>query len=53
MIAVIGDGVSGLFAAQELLNSGHTVVIIEAQDRLGGRIYPVKVPIKDGTVGKG
>jgi monoamine oxidase len=50
VIAVIGGGVSGLFAARELLNRGHTVVIIEAQDRLGGRVYPVKVPIKDGTV---
>jgi protoporphyrinogen oxidase len=50
VIAVIGGGIAGLFAARELLKSGHTVVIIEAQDRLGGRVYPVKVPTKDGTV---
>ena len=50
VIAVIGGGVSGLFAARELLKNGHSVVIIEAQDRLGGRVYPVKVPTKDGTV---
>lgn len=47
VIAVIGGGVSGLFAARELLSKGHAVVLIEAQERLGGRIYPFKVLTKN------
>ena len=44
-IHIIGAGVSGLIAAQTLENQGYTPTIIEATDRVGGR---VKTDIVDG-----
>lgn len=38
-VIVIGAGVSGLGAAQELLYQGCRVTVLEARDRTGGRIY--------------
>jgi monoamine oxidase len=37
-VVVIGGGVSGLVATRELAKKGHEVVLLEAKDRLGGRI---------------
>jgi len=36
---VIGAGLAGLAAARELKRHGHEVVVLEARDRLGGRIW--------------
>jgi monoamine oxidase len=41
---VIGAGVSGLMAANELVSSGKKVLILEAQDRPGGRIHTTHLP---------
>lgn len=38
-IAVIGAGVSGLAAAQFLASRGKKVTVIEARDRIGGRVW--------------
>jgi monoamine oxidase len=38
-IVVIGAGLAGLTAARELQRQGHEVVVIEARERIGGRIW--------------
>jgi monoamine oxidase len=43
-ILIIGAGASGLAAAAELAASGRRVLILEARDRLGGRIWTQHSP---------
>lgn len=38
-VIVIGAGVAGLAAAQRLAEAGHTVVVLEATNRAGGRVF--------------
>src|ERR1051326_365186 len=40
-VAVIGAGAAGLMAASELARAGKRVTILEARDRVGGRIWPL------------
>ncbi len=39
---IIGAGASGLSAARELSRKGKKVIIVEARDRIGGRIHSMK-----------
>jgi monoamine oxidase len=41
-VVVIGAGLAGLVAAYELRRKGHEPVVLEAQNRVGGRIYTLR-----------
>ena len=40
-VIIVGAGAAGLMAARELGRAGKKVVILEARDRIGGRIFPL------------
>jgi len=51
-VVVIGAGIAGLSAASELLKQGLDVCLVEARDRIGGRICKAEefsVPIDLGA----
>jgi predicted NAD/FAD-binding protein len=48
-IAIVGSGVSGLVCAH-LLSPRHDVVLLEAEDRVGGHVHTVDVPAPGGPV---
>jgi monoamine oxidase len=42
-VLVIGAGVAGLAAARDLVSHGVSVIVLEAQDRIGGRILTQRI----------
>jgi monoamine oxidase len=46
-VVVLGAGVAGLAAARTLADAGRKVVVLEARDRLGGRVHTHE--LDDGT----
>ena len=54
-VLIIGAGAAGLAAAHTLTAAGFRVLILEARDRIGGRIYThpestPEIPIEMGAV---
>ena len=43
-VSLIGAGIAGLAAAIELEKQGVDFILLEAQDRVGGRIYVKELP---------
>jgi monoamine oxidase len=51
-VIVVGAGMAGLVAAWELLRAGHDPLILEARQRVGGRVYTMREPFSDGLYGE-
>ncbi|MFI6940460.1 flavin monoamine oxidase family protein [Streptomyces sp. NPDC050418] len=52
-VVVIGGGLAGLTAARDLKKAGKSVLVLEARDRVGGRVLNLKVPGGGVTEGGG
>lgn len=53
-VIIIGAGVSGLMAAREASKKGRKVIVLEARDRIGGRIFTSSLksfqkPVEEGA----
>jgi monoamine oxidase len=47
-VVVVGAGMSGLVAAYELARAGHDPLLLEARQRVGGRVYTMREPFAPG-----
>src|SRR5262245_35617614 len=51
-IVIVGAGMAGLSAGYELQRAGHDVTILEATQRVGGRVLTIREPFSDGLYGE-
>lgn len=47
-VIVVGAGLAGLTAAYELKRAGFDVKVLEARDRVGGRVHTIRAPFRGG-----
>jgi monoamine oxidase len=47
-VVVVGAGFAGLTAALDLVSAGWDVVVLEARDRVGGRVHTLRAPFSGG-----
>jgi monoamine oxidase len=52
-VIVIGAGAAGLAAASKLANTGLSVIILEARDRIGGRMFTFRDPACQAPIALG
>lgn len=51
-VVVLGAGIAGLVAAYELERAGYRVTVLEARDRVGGRVWTVRGGDRIGHIGR-
>jgi monoamine oxidase len=47
-VLVVGAGLAGLVSALQVQSAGHEVIILEARDRVGGRVLTIREGLRDG-----
>ena len=52
-VIIVGAGMSGLVAGYELARAGHDVSILEARDRIGGRVLTIRSPFSNNHFAEG
>ncbi|PWY83376.1 FAD/NAD(P)-binding domain-containing protein [Aspergillus heteromorphus CBS 117.55] len=52
-VLVIGAGLSGLMAAETVLQAGHRCIVLEGRDRVGGKTWTCPLPSGNGVVDLG
>lgn len=51
-VIIVGAGMAGLVAGYELQRAGHDPILIEGQQRVGGRILTLREPFSPGLYGE-